>query len=1232
MFPKFVTRLSPYSKASRFTYSNARTQRYQAYLDGHGLIARTKDFNVSNTNFIEKVPLMFRNGAFFRLLIAFLMLAHQAYCQLTTAEEKGVPPNAPFHVAGIDMVNLQNGNLHISIPILALKQRGGTVLKWGLIYDLPTYTKTFFPECPPPPLDYNVYADPNANPQPVRCPQEGQGHYEVLESTRNSTHWRFTDPLNWDVSYIETEQTCPIPVDHNYSPLGAEGFLAYHSMTVRSRWLAIDPEGTAHPIPIRSEGYTAEGAVLTTCLGHNLKGPSLDGSGLFYDMNSSDTFTVYQDVLRTKNGGKLTHNPNTFQDSNGNLIDATGDTLGRNPVTISYDPNYDPSNAASRPQYTIYTVRDSSGHDQQYKVEYRNVPFQSSICSQSGVPGSAVNSNRTCSEDGAPFPEVSRITLPDGRAYAFIYNDNSPGELSHISLPTGASIDYTYQDYYQISLNSHGLDNNVVGGRAVKTRTVSMNGHSYTWTYDITLDNATVTAPDGSVQKHTYARLAAPMVAGGTLSKLTDGAYETDLEYREKDGTVTRSEHYDYGREYNPLDDNVVNVRKTATTVTLHGGLVSKQETDYDTFSWTCDSQVCGSYATLATRLNPAEVREYGYGSGSPGSLMRKTGYAYLHDGAGSYLDANIVDRVSSITVYDGAGNQASQSTNEYDVYTRNGQSMTASGASHHTSSFNTSYQLRGNLTAVSKWAGGNAYITTTYRYDDAGNVISAYDPKGNRTDYDYTDSWNNTSCLPAGIVAKAFPTLITNAKNQQTKRNYNVCTGTLASITDPNNKSIQYSYDSLGRVLTESHPDGGSISNCYTDDSTSPCASSDFGVVSTTAMGPGTSSVQTTYYDGLGSPRSSELTSDPQGISYQRKIYDDQARLLSSANPTRSTNAANDEVTTYDYDSLGRVISQNNPDGSSVTWTYDGNKLTVKDESGRKSQRITDALGRLTDVYEDSDNGGLNLHTEYTYDILGNLNVVTQHGSSPGSERSRTFKYDSLSHLLWSHNPETGVICYGHGDGTEGGCQADGYDGNGNLLYKTDARGVTISYSYDSLNRLTSKSYSNFSSNTPWACYQYDTSSIGYPNANLVGRLTHEWTQSGGCDSSNLLAAKTRRSIRSYDAMGRVRVEERCVWTNCSTSSTPFALHFDYDLAGNLTEYDNGIRNLTLTNIYDATGRLNKVTSTAYDLTHPNTLYNVSSFFPNGTPAVFDLGLHLNANQGLDNRLRPTTMKVVVK
>ena len=167
---------------------------------------------------------------------------------------------------------------------------------------------------------------------------------------------------------------------------------------------------------------------------------------------------------------------------------------------------------------------------------------------------------------------------------------------------------------------------------------------------------------------------------------------------------------------------------------------------------------------------------------------------------------------------------------------------------------------------------------------------------------------------------------------------------------------------------------------------------------------------------------------------------------------------------------------------------------------------------------------------TLYTYDALSNLVQVQQKGGDPNSAnwRTRAFSYDSLSQLTGAYNPESGTTSYT-------------YDNNGNALTKTTALG-SISYCYDSLNRVMAKSY-NYSPNSctsPAATYGYDGiapqgCSPSLAAANPVGHRT------GMCDQSG-------NEAWSYGAMDRVAGEQRV--TNGVTKSTSYGYNFDGSLA----------------------------------------------------------------------------------
>jgi hypothetical protein len=147
----------------------------------------------------------------------------------------------------------------------------------------------------------------------------------------------------------------------------------------------------------------------------------------------------------------------------------------------------------------------------------------------------------------------------------------------------------------------------------------------------------------------------------------------------------------------------------------------------------------------------------------------------------------------------------------------------------------------------------------------------------------------------------------------------------------------------------------------------------------------------------------------------------------------------------------------------------------------------------------------------------------------------------------------------------------------------------VTVSYNYDTLNRLFQKTYSAGSTSTsdPTACMQYDVAGSASPDANPIGNLTMEWTQTAGstCSGPNKpLSAPPTTAVTStelsHDAMGRTAGEAQCPLTaNCTT---PYSFNYTYDVAGDVIGANNGIPGTSTTlppvswgSIFDGAGRL---------------------------------------------------------
>lgn len=1079
---------------------------------------------------------------YFGLVAAVLVFPFQAFAQQLYDGNQNLPPFGSFHGSDFDIVSLQNGNLHLRIPILSVPQRG-KALSWAYLYDTRSWTKVWVPQPTP--------TNPKA------------GAYYVRKGLFD---WFLSTPFSWGVSSPGQTVQCPT-----------------QQYTVYEAYVVSDPEGAKHPVPIVT-GNTG----VTVCIQNNTA-PTLDGSGIWASYNVS-TGAI---TLTLKDGTQVGA---TREDSNGNLATATADTLNRNlftrtdAATVTYQTPLGKS--ALGPQYTLFNTTDTNGNSAVYRVDYEAIDLQTSFC----------GGGLTCHDFSGSEVVPSQFTLPNSKTYQFSWFNNSGGEIQQIALPTGGSVAYTYSSLCTTAPFQGGNPTSDCR-RAVQTRTVTQNGQSAQWTYN---SGGIVTDPYGNDEVHIWSYL----IIGNYSSP---GTVETKVQTYSgcspsrssctTAGTLLRTITTDYTGEVGGVTNpQVVNVRPIRTTVTLDNGLVRKDETDYETFTF--------NNTSVATRLNPTEKREYDYGTSAPGALLRRTDYAYLHTGNQNYISRNIVDRATTITTYDGSGNQAAQTVNEYDNYSHANQPMQASGAIQHDSLRSTSFTYRGNLTGVSHWLNTtSSFLTTTNQYDDAGNILSIIDPLGHQTAFDFTDSWTNTTCAPSG-QGKAYVTKITNALSQITTKKYNSCTASLASVTDPNLQITSLAYnDPFSRLTGISYPNGGQVGNTYDDTAL---------IVTTSRLQTSSSSVfSRKHYDQLGRLSQDELCEDGTSSCVTSiktdTTYDGHDRVASVSNPYRATSESTYGLTQYQYDALSRVTMLIPPDGTTtsnnVTTTYSGNCTTVTDEAGKTRKSCSDGLGRLTQVFEDPN--GLNYETDYAYNALDNLTGITQKGGSTSANwRVRSFTYDSLFRLLTATNPESGTIAYT-------------YDSNGNVKTKTapapnaqapSTATVTTTYSYDVLNRLIYKSYSD---STPAAGFGYDESSVGGTSVlNPVGHLTH------------MTANSVSSSVFSYDPMGRVVGGWTCTPYNCGTGSFP--LGYTYDLAGDMTSYTS--EGITFTQTFDAAGRVKNLTSTYADAQHPATMATIDpsvGYWPIGAIRKISLGNGLTTTAAYNNRLQPCRMNV---
>ncbi len=1132
---------------------------------------------------------------------------------------QGLIPYLSYQGGNIDNINLTNGALNITIPLIGYPQRGGALkLNFSAVYNSKAWART------------------------LHCVGSGtnQSCLWLWGSTLSQTSTLIPLPASDDqFDVVDDQDIQEVPDPYNFTYGGEQQYryiaewrtsdgAVHHGAVVGSNPQAADQmslDGTGFSVPL---GY------ITGCTGLC---PTTDTNGISYYPSTNTAPVLREDA----NGNTV-----SLQYSQGTDGTVTGyiDTVGRIIPIATSTTNYSGC-SGSLPTSSAYQwqIPGANGSTLTYTFCYASV----SIC----VPGSSPDT--TCGtsfpyQGGTPIEPyqgsqtlLQSIVLPNNTTWTFVYSDRNPGDpdtvnygdLSEIIFPTGGSISYQYA----LQTGPTVAGSNV--SMAIMSRAINANDGTgpYTWTY-------TYSQSDGVTTQTTVA----DPLGEQTVHVFGEYPYETETTYYS--GAAGSSQvlksiarTYTTNSAVNPDTYPQFPIAAFPTSISTS---LNNQTTSLVSMQYCCSmtyygvdemayTNATGTYGLLS------DMKTYDYATSPPGPLLRDDQTTYEWQNNNAYYSADFLNLVAQKTTYDGSGDLLEQTNYTYDESSY----LTGSGITIQHGS--PASPVRGNLTSVTRVLSTGSSPTSHTNWYDTGEPYQQIDPLGHTTTYGYSPTY-----------AGSLPTSVTDAMGYTTTYTYDFNLGLKTSVIDPNQQTTSYAYDTWGRQIQVNYPDGGQTSYCYNDLSNIQCSpDSAAPSVLVTQLQTGTTQIQTeSDYDGLARTVLQKTLTDPDGIDSVFTTYDALGRASMVSNPYRSTSDPTYGINQTQYDALGRVLVQTQPDGSYVNWSYSGNVTTYTNELGNSWQQTVDGLGHLTQVIEP---GALN--TTYQYDALGNLLCADQWASgAPGtpctSSRARQFKYDNLSRLIQAFNIESGWTCYGTtlgGAAPNGSNCTEGYDADGNLLYKTDAREIAVNYSYDALNRVTSKTYSN---PTPTSCYVYDQT--------FVGKLTYAWTlpwaanatQAPSCPSSGSTAGyQSLRVYGAYDAMGRVVSEQQCVLGFCTSAAPPAApsancpslssangLSYCYDLAGDLTAYSNGLNStafpqqaILFSQGFDAAGRLSSVSipnspSSPWISSPqlPGNLFTVnptSGYAPFGALQNWTLGANLNVNRTYDDRLRVT-------
>jgi len=460
----------------------------------------------------------------------------------------------------------------------------------------------------------------------------------------------------------------------------------------------------------------------------------------------------------------------------------------------------------------------------------------------------------------------------------------------------------------------------------------------------------------------------------------------------------------------------------------------------------------------------------------------------------------------------------------------------------------------KGNLTQEEHRLDTGANPVTRHQYDSYGNRIQTIDPESRvmRLEYD--------------ALLNTFPEKTYNAKNQVTTKLFNPANGEVIQETDPNGYVTSYVFDVFNRKINEIRPyDSPSFPTKiigYFIDGTAP----EYVTVSKRESSGAAATLDTVQsIDGFGNLIQTKTEyENPSNMIASDVFYDVMGRVAKQSNPYLTDtapdySAPNTSVagTSHSYDPLGRPTLITNPDGTTVSRTFDHWTVTETDENGHAKSYSFDAQQRLKQVLEN--NLGASYITNYDYSPLGELIQITD---NPGN--MTTIAYDTLGRKIQMADPDMGTWSYT-------------YDRIGNFISQTDAKGLTTSMQYDPLNRKI-----RVESPNRYVQYMYDEETLGtlsqIESSDAGERVEDTWLY-----DQRLRKIQGQRTIDgnawytswAYDSMDRVIA---MIYPDNQTVT------FEYNAHGKLEDIPGIVSNLD----YNAKGQIVKKdysngTSTAY-------------------------------------------------
>jgi RHS repeat-associated protein len=667
-------------------------------------------------------------------------------------------------------------------------------------------------------------------------------------------------------------------------------------------------------------------------------------------------------------------------DENGNLAASwTYDNTGR--ALTSQRANGVQLLTLSYTSTGVTTAVDALGNTTSYALTTNSGLVQPS--SVNGAPLLAAG-GASFGYDGNGF--VNSVTDFDGNVTTYTYAAN--GEQSSRTEASGTGIARTTTTQWSGSFHL-----------PVK---VTELGRTTSYTYDGSGDLTNVSVTDGTYTRSwTYTYNGTPLLIsaadglGNTTTYTYDGSGNLKT-MKNALGQVTTFNSYNVDGWLLSMTD--ANSLTTSYTYNWRGQVLTKkvggEETDY----------------TYDPTGMSTEVLYYddSYFKYTYDQANRRT---QVKDVAGDYINYSYdaMSNLTGVNVYDPSNNLKQTTTYSYGVANR---LLTANGA------------------ALGE--------TTTYAWDNEGNMLSVTDPLSHTTSYGY-DALNRRITLTDALSNTATYTF--NNLNQ------------LTMVEDPLGLTTTYSYDGMNDRLGQSSPDSGVTSYIY-DAAGNLVSLTDALSQTTTYKYDALNRTVTESYSGgsagwaydtgtYGIGHLAKMTDNTGSTSY---TYDQHGRILTKSQVTSGVTL----TSTYQYDGYGRPQWFQYPSGDWILYAFDSSgRVDLVDYSIAVTTTTYTPFGPVTGWTEPNSTKVLR-----TFDQDGRITGITLSSTTTANINTQTLTYDNASRI--TQLAESGLTTKSYGydavnhltsffNGTN--TQSLTYDNNGNRLSSTLSGTTTYNY-----------------------------------------------------------------------------------------------------------------------------------------------------------------------------------------